>query len=516
MPESGVIRLRVALRRPPAPLAGVAPLFALCLAAAPLFAQSAERFRMGSVDFAPCEIGKVRAAGIAGTMAQCAFLEVPENHDDPAGRHILLRVALVRSQAEPSEADVVTFLDGGPGQAATEDYPALAGEFSRIHRRRHILLVDQRGTGGSNALRCAAEGPGGGQEEVPVETASLRARQVRECLATLAPHAAVQFYSTSDAVRDLEAVRRALGIGQLDLVGVSYGTVVAQAYAKAYPAAVRAIVLDSPAPIAHALTSEHASNLEDVLRETFSRCDLQPGCRERYGDPYRQLQVLHEELRSSPRRVELADPRTALPVHRRLGADDLAGVVRIYAYNPQTRALLPFLLREAREGRGAPLLANSELLHDSLGGLVEGGAALSASVVCTEDADLLQGEAAQARTLLGTRFFDFAREVCPIWPHRARPAGFHDPLSGPVPTLVLSGEFDPVTPARYGAQIVRTLANARHFVLAGQGHSVMGAGCMPRLVAEFLERPSPAALDAACLKDLGDVPFLLDANGAAP
>jgi pimeloyl-ACP methyl ester carboxylesterase len=490
----------------------------LLAAAAGAARAAAPLLQVGALGFAPCEVGRVRALGAAGISAHCATFEVPEDADQPGGRRIGLRVAFLRSEAEPADADVVTFLDGGPGQAATEDWAALARAFERLRKRHNILLVDERGTGGSNALRCGGveEQRGrrvpGAREDTPEE---IR-RGVRECLDRLAGRADPRFYATMDAVRDLEAVRTALGIAQFDLVGVSYGTLVAQQYAKSYPAAVRSIVLDSPVPAAHALTSEHASNLEDVLRATLAHCARQPGCAARYGDPYRALRALQAELRAHPRMVTYPDAKTGQAVRRPLDEATLALVVRLYAYSADWRALLPWLVLRAREGDAAPLLANASMIEDALGGLADSGFALSATVVCTEDADLFTDARSQEGTLLGTQFHRFAREVCPLWPHRAPPAAFHEPLRGAIPTLVLSGEFDPVTPPRYGAAIVRELTQARQIVLPGQGHSMMAIGCASRLVAEFVDHLQPRLLDDACLKVLGETPFLLDASGAAP
>jgi pimeloyl-ACP methyl ester carboxylesterase len=75
-----------------------------------------------------------------------------------------------------------------------------------------------------------------------------------------------------------------------------------------------------------------------------------------------------------------------------------------------------------------------------------------------------------------------------------------------VPLLAVSGELDPVTPPRYGDAVVEHLPNARHLVLPGQGHSVIGTGCMPKLFAQFIETADAAALDAKCLERLSAQP----------
>ena len=96
------------------------------------------------------------------------------------------------------------------------------------------------------------------------------------------------------------------------------------------------------------------------------------------------------------------------------------------------------------------------------------------------------------------------------------PADFHQPLASDVPALVLEGEFDPVTPPRYGEEVVQSLPNGRLFVLRGQGHNVIGAGCMPKLVAEFLDTTNAKSLDDKCLQDLAYVPPFTSFNGWEP
>ncbi len=499
----------------------LAPLAAAAVPPAPAAASpAAEHLHLGRLDLAPCDLGTRHRNGLATQGAYCTEFDVPENWDDPAGRHIGLRVAIVRSLASDSEADIVTFLDGGPGGAATEDYLAIAPALAPLRKRHHLLLVDQRGTGGSNALDCADELPLQGDQPAlpdPGRAARAAARQLaatRRCLAALAPRAAPQFYATTDAVRDLEAVRLALGGVPLDLIGVSYGTRVAQQYATAHPQAVRSIVLDSPVPNRLALMSEHARNLETALRLRLDLCRADAACAQRFGDSYAALRRVHDYLGSHPQQVELRDPQTFATSRRRLGADDLAELVRFYLYSDTTSALLPLVIDEARLGRYATVLAQAQLVVGDVAEHLSSG--MAASVMCAEDADLLREQPADEQTLLGADVVRAARATCTVWPHRARPPGFHDPFRSAAPVLLLAGQFDPVTPPAYAGEIAAGLAQARVLLAPGQGHAVLAIGCMPRLVAAFVRDRAPAALDDSCLQRLGDTPAFLSVNGAAP
>jgi pimeloyl-ACP methyl ester carboxylesterase len=470
-------------------------------------------WRLGQVELRACEVGAHHASGLATHAAYCAAFEVPEDWDQPAGRHIRLRVALVPSLAAEPDRDVAVFLDGGPGGAATEDYPAVAAALAPLRKRRHILLIDQRGTGASNPLDCGDALTLDVDAPAPASSAAQLAR-IRRCVAELAPKAAPQFYTTTDAVRDLEAVRSALGAPSLDLIGVSYGTRVAQQYAARYPQAVRSLVLDSPVPNELVLLSEHARNLEDAVQQRLARCRAEPACAHRFGDPYASLLQVRDRLRRQAPTVEMRDPQSFALVRRTLHADDLAALVRFYAYSATTSALLPYVISEARDGRFAPLLSQAQLVVGDLSGQLSGG--MSASVLCAEDADLLQERPQDDATLLGGETVRAARLACAAWPHRPRPADFHRAFQTSAPVLVLGGEFDPVTPPRYGRQIVQALPRARLLLAPGQGHAVLGIGCMPKLVDGFLQSLDPAGLDDRCLRRLGETAFFVDANGAGP
>ena len=473
-------------------------------AALAVSAVAPDELHMGSLTLEPCDIGR-RGIGMATLRAYCTGVEVPEDHAAPGGRRITLRVAVVRAEAAQAQPDLVTFLDGGPGGAATEDYPAIAGAFEPLRKQRAVLLVDQRGTGGSNVLECEDEDGASQARSLDV---------LRGCVGKLSARAAPQYYATSDAVEDLEAVRRALGSPPLDLVGVSYGTRMAQQYARRHPEAVRAIVLDSAVPDTLVLGSEHARNLEATLQELFARCRAQQDCLRRFGDPYQTLQRLQARLRAHPEQLTLRDPYTFKLQQKSIDGGALAQLVRLYAYSPYTAALLPYVLQEADAGHYEPLLGQAQVVIGDVSDSLTGGMALS--VTCAEDADRLHPNPADAGTVLGNGLTDWLLAACAVWPHGRHPPDFNEPLRSALPVLVLAGEHDPVTPPRYAREIVRTLPHARLLELKGQGHGLLTVGCTPRLVDEFLRKLEPQRLDAHCLEVLGQTPFFVDANGSNP
>ncbi|PWK86733.1 alpha/beta hydrolase [Fulvimonas soli] len=477
--------------------------------AAPAAPARPRTWRLGRLTLTACELGQPNSG--LSAAAWCAPFEVAENRADPHGRRIRLKLAVVRSQAQVPAKDMLVLLAGGPGQAATETWPQVAPALQPLLAHRNVLLLDQRGTGGSNPLDCKA--PDGAEGDAAFDPAKLR-EETAQCLKEVEARADPRYYTTTVAVQDLEEARQALGAPGLDLVGISYGTRVAQQYAMRHPDAVRSLVLDGVAPNSLVLGEDFARNLDDALKAQFARCTAEPECKARFGDPYQTLYQLRDALRANPHKVSFRDPQTYQSVQRTLSEASLASVVRMFAYSPLTAALLPLSIDAAAHGDVGPLLGQAKLLSGDLSDTMNGG--MQSSVICSEDADLLAPRPQDAGTILGTRMIDALQAVCSVWPRGARPADFHRPLRSDVPALLLSGQYDPVTPPRYGEEVLEGLPNGRHLVLKGQGHNVIGAGCAPELVKHFIEDLEPKKLDASCLDRLQPAPLFIDFNGATP
>jgi pimeloyl-ACP methyl ester carboxylesterase len=471
---------------------------------------------LGGLTLQSCAIGNRVDDGMPTISAYCNDFSVPEDWDSPTGRHIALKVAVLRADTDKPSTDLVTFLDGGPGGAATEDYGAVEAGINPLRQSHQVLLIDQRGTGSSNALNCAdaKQEDHSPQKFAGIDSDAAALEAIKACLAKLASRANPKFYTTTDAVRDLEAVRVALGSPKLDLIAVSYGTRVAQQYVGRYPDAVRSVVLDGPVPNRLLLLSEHARNLENALQTQFARCRNTPACAKTYGDPYATLYRVRDSLRAHPQTVDVRDPVSFAPLHLTLTADDLSAVVRFYAYSPITAALLPLMVQQADQGNYGPLLGQKKWLADDLSDHLSQG--VEASIICAEDADLLVARPEDEATIMGNHSITQTQKMCQVWPHQQRSENFHTPLVSAIPTLVLAGELDPVTPPAYGTEIVRSLSNARLLTAPGQGHSVIDVGCIPRLVNRFVESLDAKSLDAKCLQRLGAMPAYIDYNGAPP
>lgn len=467
-------------------------------------------FVLGALELEPCTLS---AVGMPATVAaQCGSFEVPEDRARPDGRRVRLAIAVVPSGAKRARPDPVFMLAGGPGQSARESFPAIAAAFHAVLRDRHVVLVDQRGTGGSNPLACRdASGRNIVDDGDATDIGSAR-RFARECLAGL--DGDPRFYTTSEAVLDLEDVRKAIGASEINLVGISYGTRVAQEYLRRHPTTARTVVLDGVVPPQLALGAGHARNLDAALERQFARCDADPGCSRRFGSPRMMLDELLASLRARPMEVSYRDPLSWELRTGTMTAATVAGVARLYAYVPGLAAMLPVSLAEAASGRPETLMAQASMIESLVGEQIMHGMQLS--VTCSEDADLLEVDPADATTLMGTAFVEAIKAQCAVWPRGRRPPDFHEPVRSDRPVLLLSGEFDPVTPPAYGEQVLASFPNGRHLVARGRGHNVMTAGCLPRLMARFIETADARGLDVRCLEQLTYTPPFTGAYGWDP
>jgi len=272
---------------------------------------------------------------------------------------------------------------------------------------------------------------------------------------------------------------------------------VAQQYARRYRQHVRTVTLDGVVPNTLVLGNDFAKNLESSLDRQFAVCTAQKSCGDQLGNPRQRLNALLALVDKTPPLVRYRDAITGQSREEKLTREQIAVMTRMFAYAPEVAGLLPLELFEAAQGRYEPIMALSNLLSATLGKSITGGMELS--VVCTEDASEQRVDPNDAGSLLGTDLVGAIQTQCSIWPHGQRPADFRQPLTGNVPVLLLSGEFDPVTPPRYGDEVLKSLPNARHLVVRGQGHNVLPVGCMPKLFARFLDTTDAKALDAACL-----------------
>ena len=464
----------------------------------------------GEIELAPCKLEAI--GGRYEVAANCGELVVPLDPAQADGEHIALHVAVVPALADDKLPDPLVVIAGGPGDAATRFYAAMAGAFTGVARRRDIVLVDQRGTGKSAPLHCPgldAEGLDWGVGDSVDETVTL----TLECLDDLDHDP--RFFTTSVAAHDLELVREALGYEELNLYGVSYGTRVAQHYLRRHPEHTRSLVLDGLVPASVALGPDTALESQAALDATWTRCEANASCNAAFPDIRARFDAVMQRLGEAPAEVTFPHPTSGQATPLVLTRTIVAGVVRLLVYSPQSAAMLPTLFHDAFEHRYDRLAAQALMLAAGIGELAYG---LNFAVVCTEDVPFW-GEVdldAQQGTYMGAMFVEALAKVCERWPAGVMDDGFKAPVESDVPVLILTGEKDPITPPRYVPLATPFLANHVEVVGPGQGHGMLAVGCMPHLVAEFVDTPEPSELDASCAERIVPFPPFVSPLGPAP
>lgn len=457
-----------------------------------------------------CRLHSELAGG--SVAASCGWLSVPENREQRSGKQVRLHVAVLKSLRVEPAGDPLFVLSGGPGQAASDFYISIAPALARVRRDRDIVVVDQRGTGQSNRLDCVFP------DESDITFIDPRQLQelTRSCLAKLPGDP--RYYTTSEAVRDLDDVRAALGYHKVDLYGVSYGTRVAQHYMRRYPQRVRVAILDGVVPPQLALGPDVAFDAQAAIDSAFARCESNVECKRAFPDIAGTFASLRDRVQAQPLALSIPDPVSAEPTQTQLGAQELSAAVRLLSYSDETLSTLPLLIHEAQTGQPQALAAQYLMIKHSLDTQLASG--MHFAVVCSEDAPRWDehpvSESALAKTYIGAAFMSAMRTICGQWPRGVVDDDFSKPLTSAIPTLVLSGGNDPVTPSRYGEQILPGLSKSRHLVLDGQGHGQLAVGCMPRLITEFIATGNAGSLDDTCLKTVTAAPFLLSRSAPAP
>ncbi|MCW2238329.1 alpha/beta hydrolase [Azospirillum canadense] len=439
-----------------------------------------------------------------GEAALCGTVAVPDRRDRPATRAFRLPVAVLLSTAKQPAPDPVLFIEGGPGASpfgageAVEERMEAWWELSAPFRRtRNLVLFDPRGVGRAE--------PDTDCPELDVLGASPRPRPVsRERRAALERAAVAAcadrfkaagldgaMFTTPVAADDAMDVATALGAQRVNLLAVSYGTRVALEAMRRYGPRVRTAVLDSVYPPDVNAVEEAPWLGSRAFRRLFDDCAGNRACRAAYPDLEGRFQTMVERLEKAPVDVPVGD--AAVPLAVRLdSAGAMAALLEAMAEgDPVPR--LPALVDRAARGRyerlanwvPAPWLGDPDT--------AEG---VAFSIECREtinpaDPVKLAENARRFPPFGAVSTDDPGRRVCAQWPAAVQEAAERLPVASPVPVLLLSGAYDPLTPPEWAERAASTLPKSRHLVFRSAGHLVTGSeDCATATAAQFVEQES--------------------------
>lgn len=434
-----------------------------------------------------------------GESARCGWAEVPENRAAPDGRRIRIRVVVLASESGESAEPLVMF-PGGPGQATPTLMPLARQVYPRVLERRDVVFVGQRGSGESNAMNCL--------EDIASDPSLLfgelwNREGIRDCYARTREFADPSHYTTADYVADVGEILDALDYGRVVLWGGSGGTRIAQAFIRENPERVTAAVLDGVTPIDYAMPLPFSRYAQRAWERVVADCAAQPDCAAAYPALDGDLRRLFERLEAgpAPTAIDLADGSAATV---RVQVGDLAYALRGVLHNAGAIPLLPAQVHRAAQTGDLSFFAQA--LYDRATALLGGGViavGLHISSYCAEDVPRLEGvdvDAETTGTFLGGYLVGEYRSACDLWPVTPAPPEWFRSFESQVPTLLVSGYYDPSTPDESAEAVRRSLPNSRHLVVRNLSHGA-GFTCARPVVEEFLLTASLDAVADPCPAD---------------
>ena len=456
----------------------------------------------------PCEV-----PGIS-VKAQCGRYEVFEDRASGKGRKISLRIVVLPATGSERAPDPIVYIAGGPGSSAVEDARGIVELFGKLRERRDLVFIDQRGTGDSHPLDCPLYNPADLQSFLgyffPLDA-------VRKCREQLEPKANLTLYTTPIAMDDLDEVRAALGYDQLNIFGASYGTRAAMVYMRQHPKHVRTVSLLGPAPTNQFMPQDFALHNDRALQGILAECAANEPCNQAFPNLRAETKAVLARLLKGPVEVEVKPPEgrsgTASRAKVKLSRDLAAEAIRYMLYSPGAASQVPLFLHLAAQGNFVPLAEAALRYRRNLVGTGSNG--LYLSITCAEDLPFIkpgEGERMAANTFLGDYRLQQQREACALWPRGTVPSNYSEPTRSTAPVLILTGEWDPVTPPSNGEAVARHLPNSLHVVVPHGAHGfggLEGADCIVQLNTEFVERGTVKGLDTSCVKNVRRSGFAL-------
>lgn len=432
--------------------------------------------------------------------ARCGYLVVPENRSRPTGRSIRLAVAIVPPVSRTPAPDPIVFLAGGPGSNATSQASRLID--AGLNRDRELILMDQRGVTFSKPfLDCRESARFVARRVGLVYDAASTGR--RQAAATRACHRRLvgrgidlAAYNTTENAADFADLRVALGIAQWNVFGVSYGTDLALTLMREHPEGIRSVTLDSLVPPQSVTLGGFWDNARRGFNNLFAACAAQRRCHNRHPHLGQTFTRLVRKLESRPLTTRIRLKRGGPQVKVVLDGGALVNWLVDLALGPPNYRNVPNWIDQLAAGRPRNIAASWARISQQPGSGLQYGVVCGEWVPYQPKADLLKrGRRAFPRypdsVLAQPPQIPFTFSDCRIWNVPKAPAAQRAVTRSTIPTLLVSGTFDAVTPPRQAQIAARTLPNSTVVTIPGVGHDVVAKSrCAQSVLASFLTTPS--------------------------
>lgn len=480
--------------------------------------------RVGS-DHTAAEVGQFREAGCEfeselAPAPRCGWLTVPmvrEIGGEPVDeRTIAIHVAVYPAWGDDPRADPIIYLEGGPGVSALNDGDLTAEWLWRLNADRDLILFDQRGLGASTpGLECRevdaawAKLPADATEELAIERERAAAAVCRARLSEEGIE--VSAYNTVSAAHDVADLRVALGIEQWNVLGVSYGTRLGQTLVRERPEGIRAVILDGSYPLDDDPLFSVPRTGAHALGRLFGACESDDRCRSAHPDLEERFRSMVEQLDARPLDVNFGgvEDTWVFPVTGR----DIVDAAALALYDAYSFVDLPRLVDTYEAGEDWGI---SSFVGGPLGGLGDGDTlGTFLSVNCRDEiafsrtpiplpADVLAGDHEQ--------YVDDNLNACEIWDVGRARAVENEPVHSDLPTLVLVGTFDPITPVEHAREVAATFTSSTFVEFGDRGHGTLGDRCADGIALAFLDAPD-AELELDCVQQLDGPVFVPSGPG---
>ncbi|MGD8473269.1 MAG: alpha/beta hydrolase [Anaerolineae bacterium] len=480
----------------------------------------------------PCPM-QLPAGQVQGNSVDCGYLSVPEDRADPDTRTIRLAVAIFHPPGGATHSDPIIYLTGGPGGSALE-YLFLTFDIvfaPVLAQGRDLIFLDQRGVGFSQpALDCPGVSELGlelldmevdGKLVTEDEANELYLEAVQACEQDLSAIADLSDYNTPTNAADVEDLRKALGYDQANLWGTSYGTRLALDVMRDYPDGLRSVVLDAVYPPDVDLYMALPANTVRAFDALFESCAADAACNAAFPDLETVFFETVDRLDQTPAEFEITNALTRESYDVLMYGSDLVAILFSFLYHTDVIPSLPQIIYDAADGdfdlisliQGS-LMAQRDVV--SLG--------MQISVQCNEEypfslfeeyEELLAGYPRLIRflnnALVGKPFF----YTCAEWDSGEADPIENEPVTSDIPTLLMTGQFDPITPPAWAYRAADTLSNSTVLEFPGVGHGASTvAGCPRDTMIAFFDDPT-TLLDASCMAEM-EAEFVVPSGEATP
>jgi pimeloyl-ACP methyl ester carboxylesterase len=464
----------------------------------------------------------LRAGFVDGRNVLCGFLAVPEDRSNPHSATIQLAVAIFRTPSATPAPDPIIFLQGGPGGRVIADFAPLVMshqlDLATQFGNHDLIFIDQRGTGYSKpSLQCPEYidvQHMTDQNLTPDQQVTQQNNALIACYDRLVKSGIkLSTYTTYNDAADIQDLIDALEIKQVDLYGVSYGTRLALEVMRSFPQHIRSVILDSTVPAQLRLITSVPSDLARVYSVLFKGCVADPSCNSRYPNLESVFYADVASLNAHPATFQTQDPETNQNYTVIFTGNAFADLLFSSFYATNIIPALPEMIYQVQQGNLyiPSLLYGPLFLDDS----VSWG--MYFSVECAEDlafstpgavADAGQAYPQQIRAYeLSGLEGEFP--VCRAWNVPAVAKSESLPVTSSIPTLVLEGEYDPITPPSNGALAAESLHNSYQFLFPATGHGVFlfnTSSCPTTIVVQFERNPAQRP-DGSCIAGMSEPQF---------